>query len=49
MLSFFQKIIISGYKEGDINFQPTYKYDPGTHNWDSSEKEPCPLPNLAPK
>lgn len=23
------------FKEGKITFQPTYKYDPGTDNWDS--------------
>ena len=24
-----------GFQEGVINFKPTYKYDPGTDNWDT--------------
>lgn len=27
--------VFKGYKEGPINFAPTYKYDPGTNDWDS--------------
>jgi len=27
--------VFKGYKEGSINFPPTYKYDPGTNDWDS--------------
>ncbi|KAK2727305.1 hypothetical protein QYM36_007966 [Artemia franciscana] len=31
-----------GYQEGILNFQPPYKYDTGTDNWDSSEKNRAP-------
>ena len=33
-----QMNVFVGYREGPVNFRPTYKYDPGTSNWDSSEK-----------
>ena len=29
------KKCFSGYKEGMITFKPTYKYDPGSDNWDT--------------
>ena len=34
--------VFTGYLEGKINFQPTYKYDPETDNWDTSEKARAP-------
>eukprot|EP00123_Amoebidium_parasiticum_P018177 comp24124_c0_seq2/m.43765 comp24124_c0_seq2/g.43765 ORF comp24124_c0_seq2/g.43765 comp24124_c0_seq2/m.43765 type:complete len:870 (-) comp24124_c0_seq2:278-2887(-) len=34
--------VFKGYKEGEITFPPTYKFDVGTHNYDSSEKQRVP-------
>lgn len=32
----------AGYTEGPITFRPTYKYAPGTQQWDNSEKQRAP-------
>ncbi|XP_054269652.1 inositol polyphosphate 5-phosphatase OCRL-like [Macrosteles quadrilineatus] len=37
-----EKAVFVGYTEGDITFRPTYKYDPGSDDWDSSEKNRAP-------
>lgn len=37
-----QRKVFVGYQEGAITFRPTYKYDPGTNNWDTSEKSRPP-------
>lgn len=34
--------VFRGYTEGPITFRPTYRYDPGTDDWDSSEKQRAP-------
>ncbi|KAK3098461.1 hypothetical protein FSP39_019707 [Pinctada imbricata] len=34
--------VFPGYMEGKVLFRPTYKYNPGTDEWDSSEKNRIP-------
>ncbi|XP_046470066.1 inositol polyphosphate 5-phosphatase E isoform X1 [Neodiprion pinetum] len=34
--------VLNGFKEGAIMFPPTFKYDPGTQNFDSSNKQRIP-------
>jgi hypothetical protein len=38
----FRRKVFTGYTEGKLTFPPTYKFDPGTDNWDSSEKARAP-------
>ncbi|XP_077431575.1 type II inositol 1,4,5-trisphosphate 5-phosphatase isoform X1 [Vanacampus margaritifer] len=37
-----EEAVFVGFVEGDIDFQPTYKYDTGSDKWDTSEK--CRVP-----
>nr|XP_045376270.1 type II inositol 1,4,5-trisphosphate 5-phosphatase isoform X3 [Camelus bactrianus] len=32
------KAVFEGFEEGELTFQPTYKYDTGSNDWDTSEK-----------
>ncbi|CAN9513823.1 unnamed protein product [Ophioblennius macclurei] len=37
-----EEAVFVGFEEGQIQFQPTYKYDTGSDKWDTSEK--CRVP-----
>ena len=37
-----KQLIFRGFKEHPIGFRPTYKYDPGTDDFDTSSKQRIP-------
>ncbi|XP_032828467.2 inositol polyphosphate 5-phosphatase OCRL-like [Petromyzon marinus] len=37
-----KKAVFVDFRESELSFPPTYKYDPGTDNWDTSEKGRAP-------
>ncbi len=37
-----ERAVFEGYQEGPLLFRPTYKYDLGTDNYDTSEKMRVP-------
>ena len=37
-----QRRVFVGFVEGQVTFLPTYKFDPGTDTWDTSEKSRAP-------
>ena len=37
-----ERKVFTGFVEGQITFLPTYKFDPGTDVWDTSEKSRAP-------
>lgn len=37
------KAIFEGFTEGEISFQPTYKYNPGSDDWDTRLEHLCDL------
>lgn len=40
--SILQGMVFRGFEEGPITFKPTYKYDPGTQMFDTSQKQRTP-------
>lgn len=41
-MDFPKESILENLREAEITFAPTYKYDPGTNNFDTSHKQRAP-------
>lgn len=42
-----EEVVFVGFTEGEIDFQPTYKYDTGSDQWDTRSENIIPTVTLS--